>query len=294
MGTDGWRFNNIYGTNLNLNGTANISGDIKGSGRVTLKGKGSFGVGDTDVYLHNPTAEKYLQFKNNGTLCISGKIIGDPSFPVINAKSGNWYSRVAPIGSDGVMEIGRYIDFHNSNGSTADYTYRLDNNGSTLFHSGSLSQGSDRSLKENIVYIDDIIETYSEPEATTLSLDECESVKTLTPFKDFIKDFRPATFNYLNSEQRNFGFIAQDVYDSKIGKLFVAEYERPIINKGEKSLEASDKEPETETILTFDLSGFTTVVAKALKEEIESRDIQIKHLENKIEQLEEMIKEVVK
>ena len=33
-----------------------------------------------------------------------------------------------------------------------------------------------------------------------------------------------------------------------------------------KSLEASDKEPDTETILTFDLSGFTTVVAKALKE----------------------------
>ena len=40
-------------------------------------------------------------------------------------KSGAWFAGVPSVGSDGVMEIGRYIDFHSSNASTADFGYRL-------------------------------------------------------------------------------------------------------------------------------------------------------------------------
>ena len=42
-------------------------------------------------------------------------------------ESGSWFTNVATIGSDGVMEIGKYIDMHLSNGSSNDYDYRITN-----------------------------------------------------------------------------------------------------------------------------------------------------------------------
>lgn len=41
--------------------------------------------------------------------------------------SGDWWNNgVGIVGTDGVMEIGRYIDFHHSDTTTADYSVRLD------------------------------------------------------------------------------------------------------------------------------------------------------------------------
>lgn len=40
--------------------------------------------------------------------------------------SGSWFKGVPQIGTDGVMKISRYIDFHTTNASTADYDYRID------------------------------------------------------------------------------------------------------------------------------------------------------------------------
>ena len=46
--------------------------------------------------------------------------------------SGNWWSGTAPvIGTDGVMEVGKYIDFHSSNTSTLDNDIRLEEYGNT-------------------------------------------------------------------------------------------------------------------------------------------------------------------
>ena len=40
--------------------------------------------------------------------------------------SGNRWGVIAPVGTDGVMEIGRYIDFHETDGDTGDNAIRLD------------------------------------------------------------------------------------------------------------------------------------------------------------------------
>ena len=40
--------------------------------------------------------------------------------------SGNRWGVMAPVGADGVMEIGRYIDFHETDGDTGDNAIRLD------------------------------------------------------------------------------------------------------------------------------------------------------------------------
>ena len=40
--------------------------------------------------------------------------------------SGAWFTGVPSIGADGVMEIGRYIDFHSTNTTAKDYSVRID------------------------------------------------------------------------------------------------------------------------------------------------------------------------
>lgn len=40
--------------------------------------------------------------------------------------SGKWFNALPVILSDGVMEIGRYIDFHSTNATTSDYSIRID------------------------------------------------------------------------------------------------------------------------------------------------------------------------
>ena len=47
------------------------------------------------------------------------------------ATSGNWWGALSYIGTDGVMEIGKYIDFHNSDTSTKDFSTRITCNGDT-------------------------------------------------------------------------------------------------------------------------------------------------------------------
>jgi hypothetical protein len=72
LGTDTWPFTNAHVTNMKA---GNIrSGDITTSSKYFINntnGQSELGVGEKDCYWYNKQAGKYLQFKNNGTLCIS-------------------------------------------------------------------------------------------------------------------------------------------------------------------------------------------------------------------------------
>ena len=64
-------------------------------------------------------------FDGSAAITISASIAKPP-------KSGDWFSGGIPtVGTDGVLEIGKYIDFHNTDGSTNDYDVRLQSNTST-------------------------------------------------------------------------------------------------------------------------------------------------------------------
>ena len=165
------------------------------------------------------------------------------------------------------IEIGQYIDFHKVYSDGADYTVRLDANDSALWCSTSIAQGSDRELKENIKYLDD--------EPMLLSIKDGSS----TPFKDFIKDFKFATYNYIGSEGKCFGFIAQDIVKNPVGELLLQEHEVDVINKETREIEG------TETTLAYNLADYTSVVAKALQEEIIEKDAKIMELETELKQL---------
>lgn len=107
---------------------------------------------------------------------------------------------------------------------------------------------SDKKFKENIIYINDTNKKY-------------RSNIIQTPFLDFIKnDFKPATFTYKTFDiekksiaNEQLGFIANDFKDTEVGKLFLYDY-------GE------------ENGLMYSTSGYTTVVAIALQEEIQKRE----------------------
>lgn len=52
--------------------------------------------------------------------------------------SGDWWGKLARVLNDGVMEVGKYIDFHNTDTDATDYTFRITNAGTALSFSGDL------------------------------------------------------------------------------------------------------------------------------------------------------------
>ena len=137
---------------------------------------------------------------------------------------------------------------------------------------------SDKNMKEDIVYLDD--------EPKTISLDEETSFKT--PFKDFIcNDLKVAAYKYKRQtieededgnerikdlphqpEDSQIGFIAQDIRNTEVGSMFVY---------GEDGN------------MNYSPSGFTTVVAKALQEEIKYRDQEIAQLKEELSLIKEKL-----
>ena len=120
-----------------------------------------------------------------GTLATKDKVTtGLVQYPKVGAQWG-----AIPIinKSDGVMEIGKYLDFHNTNAGTSDFTFRLSNNtDGVLAASGTITQGSSRKIKE---HIEDI------------SISEAKNILNL----------RPVKFDYINGSTDERGFIAEEV-----------------------------------------------------------------------------------
>lgn len=221
----------------------------------------------------------FVPFKHqNGYLGLANKAWYDLHTVHINSKpiggfDGRWWDIMPVVTPDGVVEVGRVIDFHDAKTHVGDYTYRLHADGGTLYHSGVLAQMSDKSLKENIQYIDDRPALLSEGNDSP------------TPFKDFIKEFKFATFNYVDDKNKdtNFGFIAQDIKDSEVGKLMLRNYKKENIDKKTSTVKSIDD------VLAFDISSYITIVGKALQEEIKVRDEEITELKRELREIKEKI-----
>ena len=56
----------------------------------------------------------------------TGLSLSGTTFKIKELSSGAWFSGTAYVGGDGVMDIGRYIDFHPTSASTLDFNVRLD------------------------------------------------------------------------------------------------------------------------------------------------------------------------
>jgi hypothetical protein len=127
---------------------------------------------------------------------------------------------------------------------------------------------SDKKYKDNIIYLDELLETQ-----TYSSTGEVE-----TPFLDFIKnDFKPALYNYnlketLEQDDHQLGFIANDIIDTEVGQTFLYDYGK-----------------DGESDIRFSTNGYITAVARALQEEVRTKDEKIASLEARLARLEAML-----
>ena len=116
---------------------------------IQLKVKDSFGTTTSTLSVSTISALLNIEkngvgvgkIHENGALDVAGTIYmnGQPVMTSLERPvSGNWFKGTPSVSSDGVMEIGKYIDFHDSNSTTADFSVRLTTNGSMLTSSGPL------------------------------------------------------------------------------------------------------------------------------------------------------------
>lgn len=94
---------------VDFNGNVTAKGDIDASGRISAAGNISASGG-----LYGAS--------------LNGHDIG--------GEVGDWYDAIPLIANDGVMEVGKYIDFHDGASSRNDYDVRLTASGSVLNNSG--------------------------------------------------------------------------------------------------------------------------------------------------------------
>lgn len=164
----------------------------------------------------------------------------------------------------------RMITFHYD--STGSYVFRPNTSGKDILcgtssypwksvTAVSISQTSDRTLKENINYISNA----NKIRIDSITLDDCYN---------FIKnDLSIATYNYIGEKEQKIGFIAQDLLynvdqtDNKIGQLIV------------NNLEYSEEHSK----LTYDTNNLYGVMLSAMQV-----------MANKIETLEAKIQELEK
>ena len=116
---------------------------------IQLKVKDSFGTTTSTLSVSTISALLNIEkngvgvgkIHENGALDVAGTIYmnGQPVMTSLERPvSGNWFRGTPSVSGDGVMEIGKYIDFHDSNSTTADFSVRLTTNGSMLTSSGPL------------------------------------------------------------------------------------------------------------------------------------------------------------
>lgn len=117
-------FSNLGGSNLNANINSLALHAYTGNGQMMAVGSNTIYVGNTNTHLT-------IESSSNPIVNIGGN--NHQLYHEGNSKGptrGNWFSGGFPrVATDGVMEIGKYIDFHDSNSTSSDYSIRLCANG---------------------------------------------------------------------------------------------------------------------------------------------------------------------
>ena len=146
----------VAGTNLSGGGT---------SGSVTLNmatggiGAGTYGSTSNSTKIDNITVDAYgrvTAVTTGGTGSGSGDITavvagtglsggassGSATLNIDVGSSGNWWDKGVMVASDGVVEVGKYMDWHDSNGDTSDFDVRMTCVGSQMQFSGDILASS--------------------------------------------------------------------------------------------------------------------------------------------------------
>ena len=89
------------------------------------------------TYTLTDVANKTWAEDNHATLADSANKLG--GYPLSNGGDST-FGKIPLVGTDGVLEIGKYIDFHSKNGDGKDYSARIEaNNNGTISVSGGIN-----------------------------------------------------------------------------------------------------------------------------------------------------------
>ena len=134
-----------YGSTSNATKIDNIT--IDAYGRVTAVTTGGTGSSSTSGTVTSVAT---------GTGLTGGTITSSGTLSLNVGSSGSWWSKAMYIGSDGLSEIGKYLDWHDSNSSTADFSARMTCSGSQIQFSGDIyaasTINSNADLRSPILY----------------------------------------------------------------------------------------------------------------------------------------------
>ena len=261
---------------VDIYGSANIRG--RGNNRQILKietagdGNGS-GDGQTHIGYYDSGYGGYCHYfrgggrmfvHNSKGLAVSNDIIvGNFAY----ASKLSYNSDATPQGYDGGWGIGATCHIYPT--TTARYLGTDAHRWHSVYLVNSPNVSSDARLKENIKYMDNL------PAATSTYVEALDNDEiTTADLVEFVKnDLYMATYDYkldtvgmedgekeqvISMNNRQIGFIAQDVKDSKVGKYLVTE--------------------DDQGILGYETANWTSIIAGALQHEIRTREAETNEL----------------
>jgi len=143
------------GTNITLtcNGSyiainASVSGGISGTGTANNLPKftGTSAIGNS-LFSDDGTTPKYNGYKiwNENNDGVGSGLDADTLRGHGTVSTGSNWDGITYIGPDGVMEVGKYLDFHETNAATTDYDSRMYSSSGSIYANGGLlwSAGND-------------------------------------------------------------------------------------------------------------------------------------------------------
>ena len=257
---------------VDIYGSVNIRG--RGSNRQILKietagdGNGS-GDGQTHIGYYDSGYGGYCHyFRGGGRMFVHNSkglaitndiIVGNFAY----ASKLSYNSDATPQGYDGGWGIGASCHIYPT--TTARYLGTDAHRWQSVYLVKSPNVSSDARLKENIKYMDNL------PAATSTYVGVLDNDEiTTADLVEFVKnDLYMATYDYkldttgmedgekeqvTSMNNRQIGFIAQDVKDSKVGKYLVTE--------------------DDQGILGYETANWTSIIAGALQHEIRTREAE--------------------
>lgn len=212
-----------------------VYGDLEVTGNI-ISSSGGGSVGDTitvkKIIGGNPAygeAPQYVEIED--ALCVK-KIFGGT-----DGGSVEW---------EGDLDVAGNASIYQNATVSGNLTYY-----------GTLSQGSDKSLKENIRYIDDSIMTTS---------DDLLEKADLHNF--IVNQVNLCEYNFIGNDSDKIGFIANDYEGTKVGDKIVSRHD---------------------DTLTYDVNNLLFATIGALQEEVRIKDEKIASLEARLAKIEEML-----
>jgi hypothetical protein len=169
------------------------------------------------------------------------------------ATIGNFQDVAADVFTIGIISM-KYFLNNGRDGIIFNGDIRMENN---ILYAKEVKTSSDKSLKENIRYIDDSVMTTS------------DDLLEKADLHDFIvNQVNLCEYNFIGDDSDKIGFIANDYEGTKVGDKIVSRHDN---------------------ILTYDVNNLLFATIGALQEEVRIKDEKIASLEARLARIEEML-----